>query len=181
MAADVRSIAAIQEWLTALSQYRSHTSEAISGFDMEVRRAFDWVSEQGSQWARAARHYEEAVVQAKAELSARKYPDFNGRMPDTTVQERNLRRAQARHEHAIDQIAKCRSWLGRLPKLIEETYSGPSRRLGLFLEAEVMRALARLDRQIVALETYAGTRIDFAPTPVNLSGPNTPPAPDQTP
>jgi hypothetical protein len=125
-------------------------------------------------WQQAVRDCEEEVVQAKAELSARKFPGFDGREPDTTVQERNLRRARARLEYAEDQVVRVRSWIGRLPKMIDEVYRGPSHRLVGFLEVELPKGIAGLGRQIAALESYAGLRVDYAPAPSN-SAPTAPP------
>ena len=94
--ADVRSIPALREWLGAVRVYQSDAADALSGLAQEVRRNVDWVGEQLNLWKRAVRDCEEAIVQAKAELRARQFPDSNGRMPDSTMQERNLRRALAK-------------------------------------------------------------------------------------
>src|SRR5207253_191296 len=92
--ADVGSIPALRDWLAALSVYRTEAAASLAGIQGEIRRGHEWVAEQLSLWQRAVRDCEEEVVQAKAELAARKFPGFDGRMPDTTVQEKNLRRAQ---------------------------------------------------------------------------------------
>ncbi len=173
MTADVRSIDALRDWLAQVAKYRATSAEALSGVQMEIRRGCDWVAEQGQLWSRAVRTCEEQVVQAKAELSGRKFADYSGRDPDTTIQERNLRRAQAKLEHAHEMVAKCKSWAGRLPKLIDETYNGRARRLGLTLDGELAQAVAQLDRRIAALEAYAGLRPDFAPAPSASSLPST--------
>jgi hypothetical protein len=169
--ADVRSIPALREWLATLANYRSSAAEALAGIDMEIRRGFDWVAEQGQLWQQAVRKCEEDVVRAKHELAARKWPGPTDRPPDTTVQERNLRRAQARLEHAQEKVATCRAWLTRLPKQVDETYTGPSRRLSLFLDAELVRGMALLDRRVEALESYAQLRPDFAATPSAMPPP----------
>src|SRR5262245_54452305 len=166
--ADVRSIDAVREWHAALTAYGENLSEALAGVEMEIRRGADWLQDQLALWQRAVRQCEQEVVQAKAELAARKFPDWSGREPDTTVQEKALREAKARLEHAEDQVQKVRSWIGRLPKAVDEVYSGPARRLGNFLEVELPKGLAILDRRIAALESYAGLRPDYAPGP-NLS------------
>ena len=148
-------------------------SESMAGVEIEIRRGFEWLSEQLGLWQKAVRECEDEVVQAKAELSSRKFPGFDGREPDTTVQERNLRRAKARHEYAEDQVVRTRSWIGRLPKMIDEVYRGPAHRLVGFLETDLPKGLAMLSRQIEAIESYAGLRPDYAPTP-SSSGPNPP-------
>src|SRR5436189_2582525 len=105
-AADVRSIDAVREWHAALATYGETLAESLAGVEMEIRRAHDWLGEQLSAWQRAVRDCEEDVTRAKAELSQRKFQTFDGREPDCTVQERSLRRARARLEHAEDQVAK---------------------------------------------------------------------------
>src|SRR5437868_3828747 len=174
--ADVRSIDAVRDWHAALTTYGETLAEAMAGVELEIRRAGDWLHEQLGRWQRAVRECEQEVVQAKAELAARKFPDWSGREPDATVQERALRQARARLEHAEDQVEKVRSWIGRLPKMIDEVYRGPAHRLVNFLEADLPKGLAVLERRIVALETYAGLRTDYAPGPSGSSLPN-PPAP----
>jgi hypothetical protein len=177
--AEVRSIPALREWLAAVAKYRSDAAEAVAGIDMEVRRAYDWLAEQESLWKQAVRDCEEEVVQAKAELAARRFPGFDGRMPDTTVQERNLRRAQARLEYAHDQVKKCRSWQVKMPKLVDELYTSAARRLGLFLDGDLARGLAGLDRRLASLESYADLKPDHAPAPSLTAAP--PPGPSKLP
>lgn len=158
--ADVTSIPALREWLAALALYKSDASEALGGIRMEIRRGIDWISDQLSLWQRAVRDCEEEVTQAKAELSARKFAGFDGREPDTTLQERNLRRAKARLEHAEEKVRTCRTWLARVPKQIDELYSGHGHRLELFLDGDLTRGAALLTRRIEALERYAEVKHD---------------------
>ena len=102
----------------------------------------------------------EALDKAKADLAARKFETFDGKMPDTTVQERALCRAEARLDHAREQVVKCKRWLGKLPKMIDEAYSGPARRLAAILETDLPVGLADLDRRIAALEQYAELKLN---------------------
>ncbi len=177
--ADVRDIPALREWLAALQVYQHDAGEALGGIRIEVHRGQEWVSRQLDLWQRAVRAAEEEVVQAKAELAARRFPNFDGKMPDTTVQERNLRRAVARLEHAEDQVAKCRKWITQLPKLIDETFTGAGHRLATFLDTDVPAAVAAMQRQIESLERYAETRADFAPAPSAAGLPDTPAKPPE--
>src|SRR3954452_5573646 len=126
MSADVRSIAAVIDWRADLTNYGDSLAEAMAGVNLEIRRAFDWLEEQLARWQRAVRDCEEDVVRAKAELSQRKFATWDGREPDCTVQEKALRLAKARQEHAEEKVETCRRWIARLPKLIDEAYTGPS-------------------------------------------------------
>ena len=179
-AADVRSIDAVREWYAALTDYGDDLAEALAGVALEIRRGYDWLEEQLGRWQHSIREREEEVTRAKAELSQRKFKTFDGRDPDCTVQEKALRQAKARLEYAEDQVAKCRQWIGRLPKLIDELYIGPSRRLGNFVDGDLRKGLADLKRRVEALESYASLRPDYAPAPMASSvvaapPPRTPP------
>jgi hypothetical protein len=160
--ADVRSIDAVRDWHATLANYADSLSEALAGIEMEIRRAFDWLEEQQALWKQAIRDSEEEVVRAKAELSQRKFKTWDGREPDCTVQERALRRAKARLEHAEEQVERVRQWIGRLPKVIDEVYRGAGRRLQNFLDDDLPKGQTDLARRIASLELYAGQRPDFA-------------------
>src|SRR5438874_8536001 len=178
MAADVRSIAAVIDWRADLTTYGELLAEAMAGVDLEIRRAADWLEEQLARWKQAVRACEEEVVRAKAELVQRKFPTWDGREPDCTVQEKNLRLAKARLEHAEEKVETVRRWIGRLPKMIDEMFTGPSRRLKSMLEADLPNAQAALAQRIASLESYAGLRPDYAPGPSNTGSTPPPPLPE---
>src|SRR5437899_2985212 len=139
--ADVQAIDALQDWHNAVCLFRDEALDALGSIGLEVRRAFDWIDEEAKAWHREAREAEQAVVQAKAELSQRKTPNFADRIPDTSVQEENLARAKSRLRFAEDQMDVCRKWAVRLPKMISEDYEGPARRLNNFLEMDLPVAI----------------------------------------
>ncbi len=161
--ADVRAIDALRDWLASLANFREAAQNSMVGTDQEIRRAYDWIDDQLKMWQRSLKKDEETVHLAKMELSARQIPNQDGKYPDTTLQQRNLRRAIARRDHVMDKIESCRRWQSKLPKMIDETYTGPSRRLQGLLDADVPAACVDLDRRIAALEAYAGMKQDFAP------------------
>lgn len=157
--ADVRAIDGLREWLASAAVFKVESEESLASIQLEIRRGIDWVSQQLDRWQRSIRDRDDAVVQAKSALAAKRYPDSNGRMPDTTVEERNLRRANARLEHAQEQVAVCKKWLVNLPKIIDETFTGAGHRFALLLEGEVAKGLGHLHRQIESLDQYAETRV----------------------
>jgi len=152
--AGVESLAALQEWYGHLTVFRTDGLDALASITSELNRIEAWLTEQLRRWQQTARECEEDVAQAKNELRNRSFPDWSGRMPDTTVQEDNLREAERRLDFARDQIQVVRRWVSRLPVEITEVYEGPSRHLGNFLEGDVPRALAVLARQMDAIEQY---------------------------
>lgn len=170
--ADVREIEAVRDWLATLATFREAAQNSIVGTDQEIRRGYDWIEDQLKMWQRSLKDDEERVHMAKMELSARQIPNNDGKYPDTTLQERNLRRAIARRDHAMDKMEACRRWLSKLPKAIDESYTNSARRLQGLLDTEVPRATIDLDRRIAALEAYAGMKQDFATAPANTAAPS---------
>jgi len=156
--ADVQAIDALQDWHNALCVFRTEANESLSSIALEIRRAFDWIDEQGHYWKRELREAEEDVLRGKSELSQRKTPDYSGRVPDTSVQEENLARAKARMEFAHDQIEICRKWAMRLPKMVSEEYEGTARRMANFLEMDLAGAIATLNTRIDRLHAYTAVQ-----------------------
>lgn len=154
--AHVTSIEALAAWKDSLCVFAAEGRDALTAVEMEIRRAVDWVEDQIKLWHAEVRKSEEAVVQAKAELTRRKMLPIVGKHPDCTEQEKALRKAQARLAHAEEKLETCRRWLPRLRKSIEE-YEGFARPLAAWLEHDLPRACAVLEQRIAALEKYVGT------------------------
>lgn len=168
--AAVNSIDLLQEWHNALCVFRGEAMESLASVALEIQRIDFWLDEQLNGWQREARDAEEDVVRYKAELANRKFPDFSGRIPDCSLQEENLRRAERRLEFAREQITIVRRWYTRMPKMVEEAYSGPARHLTSFLEADLPRALAQLKEQIRSLDAYVNLRQEQVAKPVLKQG-----------
>ncbi len=175
-AADVKSIEAIKELHTAVTEFRADAQDAIASVDLTVRKAHDYLSDQLKFWQAAIRTSEEEVFQAKQELAQRKYVGFDGREPDTSVQEENLRRAQAKLRYAHDKVDKVRLWQRRLAHAVSETWDGPGRQLAALLEAELPRGLALLERRIVSLEQYLALITPSSSSPAGDAPPAEPAA-----
>ena len=154
-AADVRSIETLHELRAEVCKFRTAAQDSLASVEMTIRRAYDWLAEQADFWKRAIRGCEEEVFQAKQELSMRKFPRWDGRIPDCTVQEENLKRAQAKLRHAQEKAEVVKRWSMKLPTMVSEVWDSPSKHLGATLEAELPRGIALLERRIQSLEAYA--------------------------
>jgi hypothetical protein len=163
--AGVTSFAVLHDWYAALAEFRAKAQDALTELSLSLQRATPWLEEQQLYWQRQIRACEEAVTQAKTELTNRRYTDFSGNTPDCTVQEKNLRRAQAKLQAAEDRLDAVRAWMIRLPREICATYDGPTRRLALFLDADLPSGLALLACQLTALEKYANAQADSGVAP----------------
>lgn len=158
--ANVNAIDVLQDWHAALCVYRTEALEALASINLEIQRAEFWLDERLQFWQREARDADEDVIRCKAELANRRFPDFSGRIPDCSQQEENLWRAEARLEHAREQIDVVRHWYTKMPKLVEEAYSGSAHHLMNFLEGDLLRGLAQLKHQIRSLDAYVNLRTE---------------------
>src|SRR5262245_24262527 len=154
-AADVRSIEALRDLHATVCKFRTDAQDGLVSGELSIRKANDYLVEKLHFWQAAIRKCEEEVFQAKQELKQRQYVGFDGRVPDCTVQEENLKKAQGRLRYAQDKAETVRKWMSRFPKAVGEVYEGPARHLAALLEGELPRALALLERRIQALEEYA--------------------------
>jgi hypothetical protein len=179
-AADVRSIEALREMHATVCKFRTDAQDGLLSADLSIRRANDYLVEKLHFWQAAVRKCEEEVFQAKQELKQRQYVGYDGRVPDTTVQEESLKRAQGRLRYAQEKVETVRRWMTKLPNQVSEVYEGPARQLGATLESELPRALALLERRIMALEAYTALTAPAAPAPVatetSTTTPEAPPA-----
>jgi len=153
--ASVESIAALRDWHAALGTFRTEAVESLASAALEIQRADAWLDDHLHFWQRAARDADEEILRCKNELAQRRFVDFAGRIPDCTVQEEALWKAERRGQYVRDQIEVVQRWYHRMPKMINEEYGGASRRFSNFLEGDVVRGLALLQNQIASLEAYA--------------------------
>jgi hypothetical protein len=165
--ARVTEIDALRAWKAALCVFTDAAEEALVAADMDIRRAADWLEDRRKFWEDELRRREDGVVHAKAELTRKKMMPVLGKSPDTTDEEKRLRKAVARLEEAEMKVKKTRKWAPIYQRAVEE-YHGIGRRLGSFLEIDMRKGIALLDRKIAALEAYVSIEPlapPSAPTP----------------
>jgi chromosome segregation ATPase len=151
--AQVHAVQRLADFKAALQTFTDKAKDAMSGNQMELRRSQDWLEAQLAAWKVEIRHAEDAVFQAKAELARRKMMKVGDRPPDTTFQEKELRKAQARLAYAEDKRDKTKHWLRRFPDDIEE-YDGQARPFQDVLEHDLAKMIAFIEQKIAALEAY---------------------------
>ncbi len=152
-AAQVHAVERLAEFKAALQTFTDKAKDAMSGNQMEIRRSLDWVEGQLQFWKAEIRRAEDAVIQAKNELARRKLMRIGDRPPDTTFQEKALRKAQARLAHAEEKRDNTKAWLRRLPDDIQE-YDGQARPFQDTLEHDLVKMILFIEQKIAALEAY---------------------------
>ena len=161
-AAHVTSIPALADLRAALLTFAAEARDALGAAGLEIRRTLDWLDAQLKYWQQEVRRSEDALFEAKQELARRKILRVGGEPLDCTEQEKAVRLAQARLEHAEDQRTRTRVWIRELPEAVTE-YEGPTRQLGNLAEAGLQRACALLESKIESLEAYVALTAPPAP------------------
>ncbi len=180
--AGVRSLEALKDWYSAVAGFQGEAQNAMVSLGLSLQHARDWLEDQQAHWQRAIRRAEDEVSHARIELVRLQQQRFYGDRPDTTVAEVELRKAQAELQFCEDRLAAVRRWMQKLPQVIQDTFEGPARNLEYFLEADLVRALGNLDRQLGALEQYIGIKpAARAETPSSNPPPAEAPARKETP
>jgi hypothetical protein len=151
--AQVLALERLAEFKVALQIFADKGKDAMSGNAMEIRRSRDWLETQLGLWNAEIRRAEDAVVQARNELARKKMMRISDRPPDTTDQEKALKRAQARLEYAEEKRDHTRRWIRQFPDNVEE-YDGQARPFQDTLEHDLVKMIAFLEQKIAALEEY---------------------------
>jgi chromosome segregation ATPase len=152
-AAHVNALQRLADFQSALQTFADRGKDAMSSNGMEIRRSLEWVGSQLQLWTAEIRRAEEAVFVARSELSRKKMMRISDRPPDTTEQEKQLRKAQARLAHAEEKRDNSKRWLRQLPDAIEE-YEGHARPFQDSLEHDLAKMVSFLEQKIAALEAY---------------------------
>ena len=177
--ANVRSIAALTDFRAALTTFGDEAKDALAAIETEIRRCADWLHDQLIYWKAEVRRSEDELHQAKQELARRRLMKVGDRPLDCTEQEKAVRRAQARLEHAEEQEEKTRTWIRDLPRVITD-YEGRARQLQSLVEGELPRACALLERKAEALEAYVAMQAPSREAPSVAAQPPEPaPVPER--
>jgi len=151
--AQVHAVERLADFKAALQTFADKAKDAMSGNQMSIRRSFEWLESQLQQWKAEIRRAEELVFQAKQELARRQMMRISDRPPDTTSQEKELRKAQARLAHAEEKHDNTKAWLRRLPGDVEE-YDGTARPFQDALEYDLAKMVLFIEQKIAALDAY---------------------------
>jgi hypothetical protein len=152
--AGVHSVAALEELKNVVTKFQTEAKEALAVTDMGVNRSLEWFqNDLLKQWQSEYRKREEAVTNARADLERCRMQSFGDRTPDCTDQKVALKKAQVRLEEAEQKIKAVKKWSRVLEEEVGE-YRGPAQELGNVIAGELPKAIADLNRMLLALEAY---------------------------
>ncbi len=152
--AQVESIAAIEGFRGALTQFEQRASDAIEVLAAELRRAVDWLEhEQPAYWKEQSRLANDAIHQAKRDLErCLAFPVADER-PSCREERANLKKCQARLDFCREKTERVKYWNRQLQHELFE-YQGRVGCLERMMETELPAARAKLQEIVRRLDDY---------------------------
>jgi hypothetical protein len=153
--ANVTSIDALRDFRVALRDYELAVRDVLDCLGVEVSRGVDWVTHDRSQyWPRQSRRAEQKLATARGELEMAQLASLKNENRSCLQEKKNVELATARLRHCEDQIRLVKRWR-HLAEHGSQEHKGKVARLIHYLDSDIPRALAALDRMISSLEQYS--------------------------
>ncbi len=175
-AAKVTSIDAVVRMATALQAFRSEAGGALDDLQQEIQRALEWIHHDCKEyWADEVRRGWQEVTEARLALQhATTYRRVADHQPTCVDEKRALAAAKRRLQLAQEKVEAVRHWSRVIERAVDE-YRAARSPLATFLEADLPRAVAVLDRMNEALQSYVALGVAADPAPAAPPAPATPP------
>ena len=154
--ADVESFDVVRKFCAAVATFADEARDALATYDIELRRTLDWLLDlQPEAWKLEIRRSEDAIQEAKIALTRCKMQKLPGGGEPACMEEKKaLARAKYRLEFSQDKLVATKKW-GHAFSREATQYTSQATQLGDLFDADLPRALAMLDRAILALQAYA--------------------------
>lgn len=165
--ARVTNVDAIQAFRGALLEFGHEVSDSLSILMWEVRKVVEWIEHDRSQyWPAQVRQASDALVQARTDLERCEMAIRPDDRSPCTEQKKALERAKGRLRYCEQKVEAVRHWKRTLQHEINE-FQGRLGKLSNFLETDVPRGVAVLERILQALDRYtqAGALPGLPPEP----------------
>jgi hypothetical protein len=172
--ARVTSIDAVQELASAIQVFRGEAVSALDDLDIEIRRALEWVHhDRKYYWDQEVRRGWERVAEARVQLhQAITARNISGSESASCYDEKKvLERANRRLDTALKKVEVVRQCARTIDQAVNE-YRGCRAQLAGWLDGDVFRAVAMLNRLTEALEAYLrmGSPEAAAPSATTILG-----------
>ena len=174
--AQVLSIQALEAFKGHLTRFNAQAQEILNATEIEIRRTLDWLQERLNYWRNEVRRRQEILAQAERALAACRaggWYDKNGyyHEPPCTAQWDAVRRARTYLAEAEAELRTVQEWT-RLVERQAEEYHRQAQRLKAWLDGELPKANAFLERKLATLHAYMAMGIasgGYAVTPPTLA------------
>ncbi len=160
--ADVRSIDALRAFRAELKRYLASLNGNLETLKIQSNRASEWIeTDRARYWPRQAKRAEDNLVEARNALLRCKMAAMEGQTKSCVDEKRAVERWIQRLRHCEAQVRALRGWRQKMRHQADD-FSTRMARLANYAENDLPKAIAVLDRMILALDRYTQTSIDSA-------------------
>lgn len=178
--ANIASIAAVGRFKSGLAQFESDVQSALTNLDLECRRPVAWIEyDRARYWKREEQKAADAVVEARQELD-RCEIGAGDDARSCSDERKALEKATRRMRTAEVKVREIRHWQMTIKKAVEEFQVQISKLRG-YLEHDVPRAAASLERMATALDQYVAVRAPDGMSSPSGTSSTSEPEPPKTP
>lgn len=167
--AHVTQIDAIKHFRAVLIQYQAALRDGCELLTHESNRGVDWVeTDRAGYWPAEVRRLEEQLVAAKNALEQCNLRAVGDDRPSCIDEKKRVVRVKARLERARKKVNQTRQWKSRIHRDGDEFQTRIVQVID-HADTELPRAIAALERMVIALDKYAA-RGDAPPPASRSSG-----------
>jgi hypothetical protein len=156
--ANIRSVESLKDIKTSMVKFGEQADMALTEVDMVARRVVEWLGmEQPSHWKGQIRRWEEKAAAARNNLTSKRLSGLKGERPDTTAEEKEVRRCNAGLRNAQQKALACKKWAKVVEDEIDE-YRGRTAQLSRAIDVDIPKAMHALDQMHASIDSYMNLR-----------------------
>jgi hypothetical protein len=161
--AKLSRVDALEQLKTAVAMFIDDAKMALGSVEMETRRVVDRMQrEQPYYWNQQIKNARDEYAEGKASLARKRLQKSDSYIPDTSEEEKAIRRATAKIDLAEQKLEAIKVWTRRIEQSWND-YQGPSGQLSDFVGGSPARAITELNRLIRAVDAYLQVQAPAAP------------------
>lgn len=161
--AKLSRVDALEQLKTAVAMFIEDAKMALGAVEMETRRVVDQMQrEQPYYWNQQIKNARDEFAEGKASLARKRLQKNDSYIPDTSEEEKVIKRATAKIDNAERKLEAIKVWTRRIEQSWND-YQGPSGQLADVVGGSPARAIAELNRLIRAVDAYLQVQAPQAP------------------
>ena len=153
-AAHVTSIEAIRSFVAAMRAFEDGADDAAVQMALETRRPVAWIDALAMYWPKEVRKASDAVSEARIALEKCEITISGDERRSCYDERKALEKAKRRLHTAEERVQAVRRWKMQICKEVEE-FEVQIAKLRQYLEGDLIRSIASLQRMTAALDQYA--------------------------
>jgi hypothetical protein len=152
--AKVTSTEVLQRFKFSLNQFDGDAREAITSLKLELRRALNWIEQDRARyWPREVHRASDAVAIARHDLERCEMALREEDKRSCYEQKLAFEQAKRRLRFAEEKVRAVRRWRVEMHRQADN-FEGRLAKLANYLDSDLPRAIASLERMIAALDKY---------------------------